>query len=372
MKIRSYSWGAATLSWSIVMEELLHAMEEVGHDTYFISTNGDDGMRYFGGSRAKKALEFERELIASKQSYDIDITYTVPQNFPERFLANSKAKMAVYCYESSHMPKKWKNFYHLIDYVLPASTFVRDMFIRNGCPEEKIRVIPHGVDLKQINTSIKPIKIKTEKKFKFLCVAEPHYRKQLDRLLHVYCNRFSSKDDVCLVIKTKIFKDGDSIKPFEMDIRPTWIALNKKYGKAMPEVKFITERLDNLASLYNACDAFVSITASEGFCLPFLEALACELPVIAPRYGGQLDFLNDDNAFLCDTGIRLARAQEQYWEPHPEAVVGAPNEEHFGNLMVSLYSNFNTNKANKLAVMRETVKEFTWKQAAQKIIKLVQ
>src|SRR5262249_28194243 len=143
----------------------------------------------------------------------------------------------------------------------------------------------------------------------------------------VYCQNFTSSDDVTLIIKTKIFTNESEIKPFEMDLRPVMISLHNRYGTKMPEIKFIHGRLNNLASLYNACDVFVSLTASEGFCLPFLEALACELPVIAPDFGGQKDYLkNGENALLCKSDKRLARPQEQYWGRHPEAVVGAPDE----------------------------------------------
>jgi glycosyltransferase involved in cell wall biosynthesis len=370
MRIRSYSWGAADLSWSVVIEELLHASEELGHEPVFISTNGTQNMQYWDEKRLMQALVRERDLRRARKPFDIDITFTVPENFPQRFLRTSKVKMAIYDYESSHMPAKWKQFYPLIDYVLPASQYVADMFERNGCPKEKIQVVHHGVDTKLFNPDIKPLQLPTKKKFKFLCVAAPHYRKQLDKLLSVYCERFTADDDVTLIMKTKLFQNGDETKAFEMDLRPLLVSLADKHGKKMPEIKFLQGHLPSMGGLYTACDAFVLMTASEGWCIPYLESIACNLPVIAPRHGGQLDYLNDSNSLLCDTGIRKALPQEQYWGGHPDAIVGNPNEEHYGELMVRLFKEYDQIKHSLLPNMKKTVDCMTWESAAQKIINL--
>jgi glycosyltransferase involved in cell wall biosynthesis len=52
--------------------------------------------------------------------------------------------------------------------------------------------------------------------------------------------------------------------------------------------------------LYASADAFVLPTRGEGWGRPYGEALACECPVIATRWGGQLDFLNEANSYLID------------------------------------------------------------------------
>lgn len=381
MKIRSLSWGEANISWSVVIEELLYAAENMNHDVCFLSTNGYKGMKYWTGKKGLEQDVKQRKIIRSGDSFDLDLTYTVPQNFPQRFLAKSKKKMAIYAYESSIMPPHWKKFYPVVDYVLPPSQYVAEMMERNGCPKDKIKVIPHGVDLSVFNPEVKPLKLNSEKAVKFLCVAEPHYRKQLDKLLKLYCETFTSDDDVSFVLKTKIFKPGETLKGFEMDLRPLLISLKSKYGKGMPEIKIIGNRIPDIASLYSACDAFALMTASEGWGVPYLEALAMGMPVIAPRHGGQLQFLNDENAFLTKCGIRRARPQEQYWGAHSKAVVGNPNEQEFANMMYKVYQDILTLKtqenlelSSKYNLMKEsalkTAQELTWKNAMQQIIDL--
>ncbi len=49
-----------------------------------------------------------------------------------------------------------------------------------------------------------------------------------------------------------------------------------------------------------ACDCYVSLHRSEGFGLTLAEAMLLGKPVIATRYGGTLEFTNDNNSYLVD------------------------------------------------------------------------
>jgi glycosyltransferase involved in cell wall biosynthesis len=340
------------------------------HNVAFISTNGYKGMQHWKDLKPLEQELWQRQFIREHGEFDIDLTYTVPQNFPKRFLRNSKCKMAIYAYESSIMPERWKSYYHLVDYMLPPSKYVADMMERNGCPKEKIKVVPHGVDTNVFNLDVKPLDLKTDKSFKFLCVAEPHARKQLDKLLDIYCKNFTSDDDVVLVLKTKLFRTAEDFnkkKGFEVDLRPVIKRLKVKYGAKIPAIKIVSKRLNSMAGLYAACDAFVLMTASEGWGVPYLEALAMKLPVIAPRYGGQLQFLNDENALLTPCGTRKALNSEQYWGGHPKATVGNPDEQAYGEAMKSGF-------IERQEILRRVeqgykdAQQLTWKNAMQQII----
>jgi hypothetical protein len=48
------------------------------------------------------------------------------------------------------------------------------------------------------------------------------------------------------------------------------------------------------------CDCYVSLHRSEGFGLTAAEAMLLEKPVIATRYGGTLEFMNEANSYLVD------------------------------------------------------------------------
>lgn len=67
-----------------------------------------------------------------------------------------------------------------------------------------------------------------------------------------------------------------------------------------PDVLLIEEYLDadDRDALMAACDCYVSLHRSEGLGLTMAEAMALGKPVIATAYGGNLQFMTEENSFL--------------------------------------------------------------------------
>jgi len=65
--------------------------------------------------------------------------------------------------------------------------------------------------------------------------------------------------------------------------------------------------------ILNMCDFYVSTSQHEGFGLVFLEAMACGLPIVCYDYGGQTDFLQDQQSGyvvpLNDLGLFTRRCE---------------------------------------------------------------
>lgn len=382
LNIRTYTWMQGGLSWAYVMDRLMNAFEEMGHNVYVASTNGlannADREKQRLAESALKLLEFG----PGKKAIDIDITYTVPQNFPQRFLANSKHKCAIYNYEITYWHPQWKKFYHFVDYYFPSSNFSAEVFSINGVPPEKTFVIPHGIDTKVFNPHIPKVKLNTKKKFKFVAVVAPHFRKNIEMLLNAYCEAFTAKDDVCLVLKTKVYKHSDGIydmkknpkgrKAFEIVMGDVFKKLYKKFGKNIPEIELLSGHVENVASIYNACDCHITTTGAEGFGMPLLESMACGLLSIAPNYSGQLDFMNEKNSLLIDTTMRNAKPVESYWTFNPKSKIGEASKEHTKELMHKSVNEYDKLMEKFKPEMERMVNEFSWIAASQKIIDAVE
>jgi glycosyltransferase involved in cell wall biosynthesis len=303
---------------------------------------------------------------------DIDICYTLPRNFKDRFSKKSKLKLAIYNYESTILPRMWVGDIKYVDYALPSSNFSKEVFVNSGWPESKCKVIPHGI----VRTSpeeyakIEPHKLKTTKKFKFLNVSIPHHRKNIDLLVDCYYRAFSGQDDVTLVLKTSLEKPKQR---FEADVTQIIKDAQKKHANrpgGLPHIEIIQSRIPDMNALYKACDAVISTTSSEGFGLPLLEALDVGKLVIAPRCTGQMDFLNINNSLLVDVKEIDAGSKYQYWIESPGAKIYLPLADSIIEAMVKAYNYSPVILQTFKPEMERVCQEFTWENAANKILEL--
>lgn len=57
---------------------------------------------------------------------------------------------------------------------------------------------------------------------------------------------------------------------------------------------------EGMRELVGGCDIYISLHRAEGLGLGMLEAMSMGKPVVATRFGGNLDFMNDNNSLLVD------------------------------------------------------------------------
>jgi glycosyltransferase involved in cell wall biosynthesis len=198
-------------------------------------------------------------------------------------------------WEFGSLPKEWARvFASQVDELWVPSNYVKRVYVESGVPESRVFVIPLGIDPNVFHPSVKPFKLKTRKRFKFLFVGGTIYRKGIDLLLDAYVRQFTRSDDVCLVIKDMGGESFYQGQTFKAKIREL-----QKDPNA-PEIEYIDNILsvEELSSLYRACDTLVHPYRGEGFGLPILEAMACGLPPIVTNGGACLDFCNEQNSLL--------------------------------------------------------------------------
>jgi glycosyltransferase involved in cell wall biosynthesis len=358
LKIRSKAMLGTAHSWAVTIRSLLREFRLMNHDLYLNSINGHDLF-------PSEWNDFRREC----PNADIDLTYTLPRNFRQRFNRNSKLKLAIYNYESSILPKVWVDKIQYIDYALPSSNFSKEVFVNSGWPDKKCIVVPHGINLDDFKDKSKVNNLKTKKKFKFLNVSIPHYRKNISLLVDAYYSAFTSNDDVCLLLKIKLDKPKYR---FECDVMKEIIKAQKKHqGRSLPQLEIIQHRYDSMVPLYNTCDCLVSASSAEGFGLPFLEGLASGLVVIAPRCSGQLDFLNNNNSLLVDVEEIDATDKYQYWRPSPGAKTYRPHVGSLAENMKKVYENHKKIKKNFETETKKTIQRLTWENAARQILDIL-
>jgi len=66
--------------------------------------------------------------------------------------------------------------------------------------------------------------------------------------------------------------------------------------------------------MYKYANAFVLPSRGEGCGIPYMEAMACGLPVICPSRGGQTDYINDNIAVTINS--KLVKASRMPHNPN--------------------------------------------------------
>ncbi|HLC48496.1 MAG TPA: glycosyltransferase [Candidatus Norongarragalinales archaeon] len=94
-------------------------------------------------------------------------------------------------------------------------------------------------------------------------------------------------------------------------------------GKLRGRVALLGEiSLESLNKYYNACDAYVSGSPYEGFCLPAIEALACGKPICVRRRGAMIEHALDSGcgAVFDDSAKSFANATNAVLAMKPSVV----------------------------------------------------
>ena len=101
-----------------------------------------------------------------------------------------------------------------------------------------------------------------------------------------------------------------------------------------------------------------------------MEGFAANKIVVAPRYGGQLDYMNDTNSILIDGKAIRADMKMQYWEPSPYASVFDPDIEDGARKLKNLITNYDDYLKKFSTKMQEILPNYSWTKVVEKIVEL--
>ncbi len=340
----------ATHSWSYTIRSILFEFYKMGHELFITSTDG------YTFAQKEMSDSFGKDV----DNADIDLCYTLPRNFKKWFNPTSKLKLAIFNWESTSFPKEWISHSNDLDYLLPSSSAVFDIFVENGWPTNKLRKVPLGVDWEHFK-SASEIDIKDLRKTRFLNISIPHHRKNIDILLDAYYSAFKHDDNVSLILKSSFDKPKNK---FECDLSEIIKTAQLKHRKVLPKVHVVVDKLLDIAPLYKAATCVVSTSSFEGFGLPMLEGLASGAQVIAPKISGQLDFLSDENSFLVNTNKISAGEKYQYWKPMDNSFTYLPKIDLVAQAMIDIADGARKESDDNL------IHNFSWRNSAEKILEI--
>lgn len=263
-------------------------------------------------------------------------------------------------FETDRIPPGWVERCKQMDEIWVPSRFNIETFSMTGVPRHKLRAVPGGVDVRAFHPAALPLALR-KRGFTFLANFGWIDRKGWDLLLKAYCHEFKLQEEVTLVIKT-----FPCFPVYPIEHRYGCFIQRLDLRRPAPAILLVNSSLpvSYMPGLYTACDAFVLPSRGEGWGLPYLEAMACGLPVIGTRWSGNLDFMNDDNSYLIEIeGLEdvPANIDMPVYLGHRWA---KPSLDHLRQLLRHVYEHRQEAGAKGARARADVCERWTWEQAA--------
>lgn len=231
--------------------------------------------------------------------------------------------IALWWWEVGPLPREWREAFRWVDEVWVATDHIRDL-IAPDCPVPVTKITlpvaePPVAPVGRADVGL------PEDEFVFLYIYDYHSteaRKNPRGLVRAFKDAFAPGSGAHLVLKCinadTMFAHHDQVL-LEIGDRP--------------DISFIDDYLSvgEKNALIALSDCYVSPHRSEGFGLTPAEAMLLGTPVIATGYGGVLEFLTPENAYLVDYELRPVG---EHAEPYPaDAIWADPDLGHLATLM---------------------------------------
>ncbi len=246
----------------------------------------------FSGDTPNISTSEEEALWSALERLPVDDRAPLIQSVPAHLLSRGHRglNIARTLFETDRLPRDWIPMLVGLDAVLVASPFNVRTFADAGVRADKIFVVPGPIDVARFVPGPSPL---PGSKFRFISVFDWSLRKGWDLLLEAWFKAFTQDDPVSLAIKLTNIISQDTNRELNQFIDRHHIRIEKG-----APIQLIAESWtdDKLITFYQSASAFVLPTRGEGWGRPILEAMACNLPVIATYWSAPAHYLTEQNS----------------------------------------------------------------------------
>ena len=290
------------------------------------------------------------------------------------FYDNYKSPMIAYnVWESTKQMPEYFNRILQYDQFWCPTAWQRQMTIDQGYPEDRVKIVPEGVDgsiFKPSNNADKERKILyakygiPEDTFVFMIFGRWDYRKSITELFQAFIQEFKYTDNVMLIASVD--------NPFSVDGLNTTEERLTHYEIESDKIKILhfPDRPDYIKWMQLG-NIYLSCSRSEGWNLPLMEAIACGTPAICSGWGAQLEFAD---GIAHTVNVPKMKKPEHVFmmdEKNDIGFWGDPDWEHLQKVMRDVYTNYTVNKSQAMTISTPFRKQWTWENAAMKAEKYI-
>ncbi len=261
--------------------------------------------------------------LTSELSYDTNLI-TVHVDQMNQLAADHGAQLFAdrvsigsWFWELSHLPPRIVANIAMVDEVWAATEFIADAF--REVTDKPVHVVhvpvpePEAADRPRPELGLEPDRFVFLVTLDHLSITD---RKNPLGAIHAFERAFPAPSDhgPMLMVKT-------------LNARQRWSEHEQLQVAAAgrPDIEVVDRhmtRADQMALIAQS-DCLISLHRSEGLGLHLMEAMWLGTPVIATRYSGNLEFMNDDNSALVDAALVPVSDRQGYYPT--EAVWADPN-----------------------------------------------
>lgn len=294
--------------------------------------------------------------IHSELKSDINIVLN-ETNHPFFYDKYTGVKIAYNMWETTHQPPNFFNQLLEFDQVWVPSNWQKQMLIKQGYPETKIKIVPGGVDSDCI-----PNPLIKYNKFVFLVIGAWGFRKATKEIIQTFLKTFKQDKNVELWLSVDAPFSKDGLTSTEKRLE-TYKLIDDRI-----KIKTITDRKSYLEML-QSCNVFLSCSRGEGWNIPLIEALACGKPSIFSNCSGQLEYadeyplkvniLNEIPAVCKEENVDFTG---NYYEP---------NFNHLSKLLIEVYKNYKQYKKIYIEKSEKIRNDYKWENSAKCAFNLI-
>jgi len=275
----------------------------------------------------------------------------------------SGPKIAYNVWESTLQPDNYFNKLLEFDELWVPSKWQKECSIKQGYPEDKIQVVPEGVDVDIFypDSTVRH-EVTSDGRFKFFLVGRWDYRKSTKEIIQTFLETFNKSEPVDLIVSI------DNMWGEEMDGLKTTEERLEHYGLNDDRIKILhfPSRMDYI-DILKSVDVFVSCARSEGWNLPLIESMACGVPSIYSDCCAQLEFASGRGIPVKIVGEKAANLNDygRYTMSDLPGNYYEPDFDHLSEVMRLSYEKHETLKKLALVDSKHIREEFSWEKIGQ-------
>ena len=311
-------WTGINHSYAMVNQyQLIELVKDLDLNL-FVQEMGLYDQRWSKEKNGSGFSDADRALLANVREYAGEAVDAIYRIYTPNTLENSQAKVITFLVTEFGLDEK--NFTPAADIksycdngnlIATPSNWSRDRICNFGFRAESVFVVPHGVDSNKFSplSESERLAARNALGYKdddviFLNVGAPIWNKGMDLVIQAFFAARKTNKNIRLLIKDQQALYGLSaigmIKTLLSDGKIEMDNDSVESIRVLPQ----TLSIEQLRSLYNVADYYLSPYRAEGFNLPVIEAIACGTKVIITEGGATDDFCDANTSIKIPSRLR--------------------------------------------------------------------